>query len=522
MAETTQSAFRRNAQAALQDGTFEDILSALVMKLRELGVLDENAAEEAHKNYEPLARAFSQPRDQEVWGRAWDNISARIFQLGSLLPPEALDGAFLADRTQVKALLDKRTELCTQKVVAEMHEEHTVVPSHADERDEAGDGGAGPLEGGIFEMSLDKTRALIWSFYTGRAPSEYQPSPTKSQEAPPEAEALEATSAVASTAPSTSGDGSQPVVSQTASFGVMENADADSLEQLSTHPILGRPQALIKKARMLAQRAESLRAEDIIDLSGYRRDKELGDAPNDVILTGGNPKMPVVRVNGSPRGWISNLVYSRLSQVLKLSVLQYAVAAHAPAEVKADNLVVVCPYFMGWLPLEEWQKMPMDESVEINNSRTFFAHLALELLVDTWTNADDATFGYVLPSGIFLRNPSRHSFGPFYIGLALNGQDEHWRGMYHGEVDAPPPQLRWNDYRKSIDECNASPPVVAVLLRNLAALTDADLISCVRLPDFPHRERVQSILLSRLLRIRKTARNYMKKVHELADQVAEG
>lgn len=166
MTETTQSAFRHNAQVALQDGTFEDGLSALVMKLQELGVFDENAAEEVRMNYEPLARTFLRPRDQEARNRAWDDISACIFQLGGLLPPEASDGAFLADRTQVKALLDKRTNFLAQKVVAEMNEERAAGPSHADERDEEGDGGARPFEGDIFE-GLGESGALIRSFYTG-------------------------------------------------------------------------------------------------------------------------------------------------------------------------------------------------------------------------------------------------------------------------------------------------------------------------------------------------------------------
>ncbi len=173
MAETAphSAAFRHNAQAALKDGTFEEVLSALVMKLQERGVFDEDAAEEARKNYSPLAGAFLRPRDQEARDRAWGDISARIFQLGSLLPPEDSDGAFLADRVQVKALLDRRADLWAQKALAEMREKRAAGPSHVDERDEdeEGDIGAGPFEGDIFE-SLGKNPDFFWGLYSGGVP----------------------------------------------------------------------------------------------------------------------------------------------------------------------------------------------------------------------------------------------------------------------------------------------------------------------------------------------------------------
>ena len=178
MAEPTPHsvAFSHNAQVALEDATFEEVLSALVMKLQELGVFDEDAAEDARKNYSPLARAFLRSRDQEARDRAWGDISARIFQLGGLLPTENSDGAFLADRTQVKALLDRKTDLWAQKVVAEMREKRTSGTSNADERDEdeEGDVAARPFEGNISE-GLGESDAFLRGLYSGGVPPPEQP-----------------------------------------------------------------------------------------------------------------------------------------------------------------------------------------------------------------------------------------------------------------------------------------------------------------------------------------------------------
>ena len=453
--------FISNANLAFGINTFTEVLLAMSAKLLELGVSSAETAEETDRVNEPLQEALFEAQSIEAHNAARKPIFMRVLQLGRLLPPEEADGAFLVDRVQVRHLL-RRWHDATLSGLAEKYQQHAELgdwyydtePNEMRHRLAVGQWQAERRFGDIFK-GLGENDALFESYYTRHALSEYQSSPVKSQ-----------------------------VASQTESFhspeGVVENADADSLEQHSIQPTLGRTRALIQQARVLAQRVESLPVEDIVDLSGYRLDKDLGDHPEDFILTGNGPKLPVVRVNGAIRWWIPNLVYSRLCQLVKLRVLRYLVATHAPAEMEEDNFVVVCPYFTGWLPLEEWQKSPQDKRVEITNSGEFSAHVALELLVDT--SVDDATFGYVLPNGTFLRNPSRHSFGPFYIGLAVNGQEEQWRGMYHAEVDAPPPQRRWNDYLNSIDECNASPLAVANLLRALAALTDDELVSCVRLP----------------------------------------
>ena len=239
MAETTQSAFRRNAQAALQDGTFEDILKALVIKLLELGVPNAETPDEADKINHPLKMAYNKAQTPEQSDLAWNDLSTRILALGSLLPPEAADGAFLADRGQVEELNKKWDEFWSARLWAKMNKESPVGPSHANERDE--DGGAGLLEGGIFSMSREKTSALIWSFYTGRAPSEYQPPSVGSREALPEAEELKTMSAVASTAPSASGNASEPAVSQpepvsdkAAAAALSQHEAKSATEKLST------------------------------------------------------------------------------------------------------------------------------------------------------------------------------------------------------------------------------------------------------------------------------------------------
>jgi hypothetical protein len=168
------AAFTRNAQAALKDATFEDILTALVMKLQERGVFDEEAAEKAWKVNSPLAQTFLRTRDQQRRDRAWDTISARIFQLGGLLPPEDADGAFLADRTQVKALLDRRTDLWAQKVVEETREQRDAFSRHADEQDEdrSGDVGAGPPKDNIFDGLGENDDFFRYTYWGKPMPSE--------------------------------------------------------------------------------------------------------------------------------------------------------------------------------------------------------------------------------------------------------------------------------------------------------------------------------------------------------------
>ena len=165
MVEATQSAFRRNAQAALQDGTYEDILKALIIKLQELGVPNAETPDEADKINHPLKMAYNKAQTPEQSDLAWNNLSTRILALGSLLPPEAADGAFLADRGEVEELNKKWDDFWSARLWAKMNKESPVGPSHADEQD--GDVGAGLLEGGIFSMSREKTSALIKSFYTG-------------------------------------------------------------------------------------------------------------------------------------------------------------------------------------------------------------------------------------------------------------------------------------------------------------------------------------------------------------------
>ncbi|MGI4790144.1 MAG: hypothetical protein ACRYFS_14990 [Janthinobacterium lividum] len=511
--ENIAAQFGRNAQAALQSGTFEEVYKAIEVKLLELDVPGAETPDVADKVNHPLLMAYLHSQTQEARDRAWDSIAARIFYLGSLLPAEVADGAFLADRAQVEELLAKWRKFWADRMLAMIEKDRNGQKRGGNEEDqEDADKGLQPFDGNLLEglgENLDIFSDYGKSIRQGRVALQeiLDERQVEKQQSEPQSSPMEEISA-------------QPVTSQTGSVqpaeGAAENADVDSLELHSIRPASGRPRTLIQQARVLARRVEILPEEDIINLSGYRRNEELGDDSWDLILTASNPKMPPVRIYRALRWWIPNLVYSRLSRLMKLSVLYHSVATHAPAEVEAESFVVVCPYFTGWLSLEKWREMPQDERVEITNFGAFSAHVALELLVET--SVDEDTFGYVLPNGTFLRNPSRHCFGPFYLAMAVRG---HEQGPFGMELDEPPPQMRWNDYRESIKECNASPSAVAKLLRNLAALTDDDLVSCVRLPDIPHRERVQSILLSRLLRIRKTARNYTKKVHELADAVAE-
>ncbi len=179
MAETTQSTFTRNAQVALQDGTFEDILKALIIKLQELGVPNAETPDEADKINHPLKMAYSKAQTPEQSDLAWNDLSTRILALGSLLPPEATDGAFLADRSEVEELNKKWDNFWSARLWVKMNEESPVGPSHADERNEDGD--AGLLDSGFFDMSHEESRDAMRSIKTGRASWEYQPSPIVAQ-----------------------------------------------------------------------------------------------------------------------------------------------------------------------------------------------------------------------------------------------------------------------------------------------------------------------------------------------------
>ena len=125
MAKSTppSEAFKQNAEAALRDGKFEDVLKALIVKLSELGVFSAETAEEARRVNHPLSAAYLRPRSQEARDWAWDNLAARILELGSLLPPEAADGAFLADRAQVEVLLEKDRDIQVAKITKGVNRE---------------------------------------------------------------------------------------------------------------------------------------------------------------------------------------------------------------------------------------------------------------------------------------------------------------------------------------------------------------------------------------------------------------
>ena len=176
MAETTQSAFKHNTQTALQGGTFEEVLKALCIKLCELGVPDAEAPDEADKVNHPLKMAYIEARTLETRDLAWNNLSARILALGSLLPPEAADGAFLADRGQVEVLLEKWKDFWVERAWTKINEERVAGSGRANEQDEDEDGdvSARPFESDIFE-GLGKNPDFFRGLYSGGVPPPEQP-----------------------------------------------------------------------------------------------------------------------------------------------------------------------------------------------------------------------------------------------------------------------------------------------------------------------------------------------------------
>ncbi len=118
--------FWQNAEAALEDGSFEDVLKVLIMKLSELSVFSAETAEEARRVNHPLSVAYIRPRSQEARDRAWDNLAARILELGSLLPPEVADGAFLADRVQMEVLLEMDRSFQAARIVEAVNREGDI------------------------------------------------------------------------------------------------------------------------------------------------------------------------------------------------------------------------------------------------------------------------------------------------------------------------------------------------------------------------------------------------------------
>ena len=157
--------FRQNAQAALESGTFEEVLNALGMKLLELGVPGAETPDVADRVNHPLKIAYIYAETQEARDRAWDGIAARIFRLSSLLPPEEAEGAFLADRVQMETLVGRYREFWENKLISSLKEDRKSQKRGEEDQDGA-DGGLPPSNGDIFE-GLGKPDGIFSTLYSG-------------------------------------------------------------------------------------------------------------------------------------------------------------------------------------------------------------------------------------------------------------------------------------------------------------------------------------------------------------------
>lgn len=122
--------FYRNVMNDVNQRWRYGTLMALSVRLIQLGVPGAESIAEAEKtNHQSVDEALSpkkiRRRSREEQDRAMDALAQRVFQLGSLLPPVDADGAFLAERAQVEALVTAGEELKAEEARREVS-----VPQH--------------------------------------------------------------------------------------------------------------------------------------------------------------------------------------------------------------------------------------------------------------------------------------------------------------------------------------------------------------------------------------------------------